>query len=85
MKREKILKIICWSTVALIIPILGQMFVPGWNWDALDFVFAWTFFNIFGLTYTFVTNAMSHRKSKVVAGIVTVAVFVFIWVMLATG
>lgn len=85
MKKEKILKIICWSTVALIIPALGQIFVTGWNWDALDFIFAWIFFNIFGLTYAFVTNTMSYRKSKIIAGVITTAVFVFIWVMLATG
>jgi hypothetical protein len=85
MQKKQIIKIFTWSTVALIIPILGQLFVDGWNWGPGDFVFAWVFFNLLGLSYTFVTNKITHREGKIVAGIIVVAIFAFVWIMLATG
>lgn len=85
MKKEQLIRIISWSTAALIIPILGQLFIQGWNWGLGDFVFAWVFFNILGITHTFVTNKITDSKSKFAAGVIVIAFFVFIWVMLATG
>lgn len=85
MKKEQFIRIVSWSTVALIIPILGQLFVDGWNWGLGDFAFAWIFFNLLGITYTFVTNKFIHRKGKIMSGVVVIIVFVFVWVMLATG
>jgi hypothetical protein len=85
MKKKQVIRITAWSTAALIIPILGQLFVDGWNWGQGEFVFAWVFFNIFGLSYTFVTNKISHRIGRLVAGLLVIAIFVSIWVMLATG
>ena len=85
MQMKQISRIVTWSTVALIVPILGQLFVNGWNWGLGDFVFAWVFFNLLGLTYTVVTNKFTHRTTKVVAGILVIALFAFIWVSLATG
>jgi predicted PurR-regulated permease PerM len=85
MKRKQVTKIITWSTAARIIPILGQLFVDGWNWGPGDFAFAWVFFNVLGLTTTFVTNKIASRRSKIAAGLIVVAFFASIWVMLATG
>ena len=85
MRKEQIIKIVRWSTLALVIPALGQLFVSGWNWGLGDFAFAWVFFNIFGLAYVFVTNKITHRKAKILAGVTVTAVFVFVWIMLATG
>lgn len=85
MQKKQIIKIVSWSTLALVIPILGQLFVEGWNWTWHDFLFAWVFFNILGFVYTFVTNKISMRRWRIVAGLFVVAVFAFVWVMLATG
>jgi hypothetical protein len=85
MKKKQAITIVSWSTIALIIPILGQLFVDGWNWGPGDFVFAWAFFNILGFTATFVTNKITHRGTRIAAGIIVVAIFAIIWVMLATG
>ncbi len=85
MKRKQLTNIATWSTIALIIPVLGQLFVNGWNWGPGDFVFAWAFFNILGLTYTSVTGTIRNRRLKLVAGAIVVLIFVLIWVMLATG
>lgn len=85
MTKTQILKVIKWSTIALIVPILGQLFVDGWNWGVFDFLFAWVFFNLLGLSYTFVTDKVANRSLKIVAGILVVLIFAAVWVMLATG
>lgn len=85
MKKKQITKILTWSTVALIVPAFGELFVDGWNWGPGEFIFAWVFFNLLGLACVFVTNKISDRRGKVVAGLVVFAIFAFIWVILATG
>jgi hypothetical protein len=85
MQRKQVIKVVIWSTAALIIPILGQLFVDGWNWGPGDFTFAWVFFNLLGLTYTFATNKILHRGRKIAAGMLVIVVFAFIWIRLATG
>lgn len=85
MKRNQFIKILVRSTVALLIPVLGQMFVNGWNWGLGDFVFAWVFFNLLGITYTFVQNRINNRAWKILAGLIVIGIFAFVWIRLATG
>ncbi len=85
MKKESIYKIVLWSTLALLIPFVGNIYVNGWNWGVGDFVFAWIFFILLGSTYTFVTKQISNSTYRILAGIVVVLVFASVWVMLATG
>jgi len=85
MERKQVTKIIIWSTVALTIPIFGQLFVNGWNWGPGEFIFAWVFFNLLGFTTTFVTKKITPRKYKIASGIIVVAIFAFVWISLATG
>lgn len=85
MNKKQITTILTWSTIALIVPTLGQLFVNGWNWGPGDFLFAWVFFNILGLTYVFARSKISNPRIKIVAGIIVILFFASIWVMLATG
>lgn len=85
MQKKQVVTILIRSTVALIIPICGQLFVEGWNWGLGEFVFAWAFFNVLGLTTTFVTNRIPRRAGKIAAGACVVVLFALIWVRLATG
>lgn len=85
MQKKQFITIIKRSTIALIIPLIGQLFVPGWSWGVGDFIFAWLFFNILGLVYTFVTNKVTSRWGKIAAGILVIGIFATIWVILATG
>ena len=84
MQKQQFKKIVIRSTLVLIIPLLGEVFVKGWNWGIEDFVFAWVFFTILGIAYTFVTGKV-QGKAKIVAGVVVIAAFAFIWIKLATG
>jgi hypothetical protein len=83
--KKTILKIMFWSAVALIIPILGNQFVEGWNWSLGDFVFAWVFFVIMSLSIRFAIRRAANPKYKVLIGTAVFLVFLFIWVVLATG
>ncbi|MES2213950.1 MAG: hypothetical protein V4465_00960 [Patescibacteria group bacterium] len=85
MDKKKITHIGLWSAAALIIPLLGNSFVDGWNWSWNDFVFAWVFFVVLGLTYSFVTSKIADRTKRIIAGAGVVLVFAAVWVMLATG
>lgn len=85
MNKQQVKKIVTWSTLFLIVPILGQLFVDGWNWGPGDFLFAWVFFNLLGFSCTFVMNKISHKQGKTVAGVLVFMIFACIWIMLATG
>lgn len=85
MQKKQVRRVVVRSSIALIIPILGQLFVDGWNWGVGDFVFAWVFFNILGLAVTFAQNKIQSRAGKIIAGVVIALVFAAIWIILATG
>lgn len=85
MTRSYIKKTMGWALAALIIPLLGNTFVDGWNWSWHDFVFAWVFFTIMGLSVKFVTSNITRRGYRIAVGIVVVLAFAAVWVMLATG
>jgi hypoxanthine-guanine phosphoribosyltransferase len=44
------------TAIVLLIPLLGNCFVDGWNWDFRGFVLADTFVFGAGLTYEMVTR-----------------------------
>ena len=81
--KKSVLKIMGWAAVALIIPLLGNKFVEGWNWKWNDFVFAWVFWVIMATTILFITKRIP--KYRVVIGTVVFLFFAAVWIMLATG
>ena len=81
--RNSVLKIMGWTTVALVIPLLGNRFVEGWNWTWHDFVFAWVFWVAAALSILFIGERF--RKYRMVIGSAVFLVFAAIWVALATG
>ncbi|MEK7588971.1 MAG: hypothetical protein AAB438_04125 [Patescibacteria group bacterium] len=81
--KNSVLKIMGWATVALIIPLAGNQFVEGWNWEWNDFVFAWVFWVVMATTILFLTKRFT--KHRLIVGTVVFLVFASIWVILATG
>ena len=80
---KTLLKIMLGSAVALIIPLLGNTFVDGWNWTGTDFLFAWVFWVVMGTTIVFVSRRFS--RYQMTAGVTTFVCFAAVWVLLATG
>lgn len=81
--KKSMLKIMVGAALALIIPLLGNIFVEGWNWSLTDFIFAWVFWVVMGTTILFATKRCSRYQWLV--GIVIFLCFVALWVLLATG
>jgi hypothetical protein len=81
--KSILFKIMVGATVALIIPVLGNQFVEGWNWSWHDFMFAWVFWVVTASTVYIV--ALRFKKYKLVVGCLVFLVFAGIWGMLATG
>lgn len=77
-----------WSKFALymlVIPVLGMMFINGWNWKWNDFLFMFCFIFIFGMIYEFVASYINNKKYKFLAGIVFIIGAMLVWGMFATG
>ena len=81
--KNSILKILGGAALVLIIPLLGNLFVDGWNWNWSDFIFAWVFLVIMATSILLATRRFP--KYRLVLGTVIFLVFAAVWVMLATG
>ncbi|MFA6256886.1 MAG: hypothetical protein WCT29_01100 [Candidatus Paceibacterota bacterium] len=81
--KKQILKIMGWAAVALIIPLLGNIYVEGWNWEWNDFLFAWVFWVVMGTSILFLTKRAG--KYRTLVGIAVFLFFAAIWITLATG
>lgn len=73
-----------WSALALLIPLVGNIFVDGWNWSWNDFLFAFIFFVIMGTTIKWAMSKVSNSY-KTMIGVAVFLTFAAFWVMLATG
>lgn len=85
MQKHQFKNIVVRATLALIIPLLGQLFVKGWDWSVGEFVFAWIFFIILGTVVTWITSKIVHLVFKIGVGVLIIVVFAYVWVRLATG
>jgi hypothetical protein len=81
--KSVIIKIMGWAGVALIIPLLGNTFVEGWNWDWRDFFFAWVFWVVMATTILFVTRHYTTYR-WLIGGVIFLG-FAALWALLATG
>lgn len=85
MTKKSILRIALVSAALLIIPVLGNKFVDGWNWEAGDFIFAFVFFSFTGLALEYAKTLFINRSVRIAAYIAVLLVMASIWVLLATG
>ncbi len=84
-KSKSILRVILAATLILIIPLLGNNFVDGWNWTVGEFIFAWIVIVCFGLVYVFVSRKMNNSSYRFAVGIAVVTGFLLFWVNAAVG
>lgn len=67
------------TSLILLIPILGNQFVDGWNWELRAFVLAGVLLFGTGLTYQLVTRNVDTIAYRAAVGIALVAAFVLVW------
>ena len=73
------------TAVILLIPLLGNYFVDGWNWPLRAFVLVGTIVFGLGLTYQLVTRNMDTIAYRAAVGIALVAAFGLFWGNLVQG
>jgi hypothetical protein len=67
------------TALILLIPLLGNRFVDGWNWELRAFVLAGVLLFGTALTYQLVTRNMNTVAYRVAAGVALAAAFVLVW------
>lgn len=85
MSKKSILAVLIVPTVLLLIPLVGNMFVEGWDWSAGDFVFAWAMMAGVGFAYLFVTSRTGSVAYRIATGIALLAGFMIVWGNMAVG
>jgi len=85
MSKKGLLAVLIVPTVLLLIPLAGNLFVEGWDWDPGSFVLAWLMMAGVGFVYVFVTRRAGSVAYRVATGIALLAGFMIIWGNLAIG
>jgi hypothetical protein len=81
-------RLAAWAAVVavlLIVPVLGNRLVDGWNWGPLDFVFAGTLLFGAGVTYDLVARMGDSTAYRAAVGIAVATGLVLVWVNAAVG
>ena len=69
----------------LILPLLGNYFVEGWNWTVGDFIFAAAMLFTAGLGFEFARMMIKNTTYRAIAILGIIMIFLFVWVELAVG
>ena len=69
----------------LMIPFIGMQFSNEVNWTSSDFVIMGILLFIIGLAINFVISKLKTRKSKIIACVIILGIFLLIWAELAVG
>lgn len=68
------------TALVLLIPLLGNHFVDGWNWNLGAFVVVGALIFGTGLTYALVTRNVDTIAYRSAVGVALVAAFLLVWV-----
>lgn len=85
MNNRSLLPVFLVPTVLLLIPLAGNMFVDGWDWEPGSFVFAWAMMTGVGLAYRLATRKTGSTAYRIATGIALLAGFMIVWGNLAVG
>jgi hypothetical protein len=67
------------TALILLIPLLGNHFVDGWNWSFRGFVLAGALLFGTGLTYELVTRNVDRIAYRAAVGVALAAAFILVW------
>jgi hypothetical protein len=84
-KDKRVRRAFFFPLLLLIVPLVGNLTVTGWNWQWHDFAFAYVIWTVFGLLYVRLTKNTLSTKHKVAIGFVVFGILAVIWGILATG
>src|SRR4051812_39291321 len=80
MKKKDWLTVVLAPCPVLLMAVLGNAFVDGWNWHWNDFLFAWVVIAIATLLYRLMaTNKAANLAYRLGAGLSVLAGFMVFW------
>ncbi len=83
MLSSNYLRILLIVGAILLIPLFGNLFINGWNWSPMGFVFAGVLLYITGLVIDFVRRKIANPTNRIIAIILIVLAFLAFWSELA--
>jgi hypothetical protein len=81
-------RLVAWAVfvaLLLIVPVLGNVYVEGWNWGPFDFVFATVLLYGSALTYELVARTGRTTAYRAAVGLAVATGLLLIWVNAAVG
>ncbi|MDB6165771.1 MAG: hypothetical protein JWQ83_911, partial [Lacunisphaera sp.] len=80
MKKKDCLIVALAPLPVLLVPLVGNVTVKGWNWHWNDFVFAWVILAVATLVYRLIaTSKFANLTYKLGAGLAVLAGFLIVW------
>lgn len=84
-QHNHILRIALASGCLLLVPLLGNLFIEGWNWSLLAFAFWGALLFGTGLTYEWIASKGGKIAYRVAVGIACAVGFVLVFINAAAG
>ena len=85
MQNKSMLRIALGTGCILLVPLLGNLFIEGWNWDLADFVVWGALLFGTGLTYELVARKGGTIAYRAAVGIACATGFILFWINAAVG
>jgi hypothetical protein len=83
MQNKGVIRVAMGTGLILLIPLLGNLFVEGWNWGLFDFIVCGALVFGTGVAYQFVARKVGTIWYRAAAALALVATFLLTWVNLA--
>lgn len=83
MQNKIVVRVALRTGLILLIPLLGSLFIAGWNWSPFDFIVAGALVFAAGLAYELVAKKMSNKTYRFAVGLAVGTAFILTWVNLA--
>lgn len=85
MTMSKTIGVLLASGALLLVLFTASLFVEGWLWSAMDYVFAWAMFSLAGLGFTFMASRANGMEYRFAVGLAVLASFLLVWITAAVG
>jgi hypothetical protein len=67
------------------VPLLANLFVDEMSWDIIDFVVMGILIFCTGLMFQFIAGKVKNKKTRIIASLSLIIIFLYIWAELAVG
>jgi len=85
MPHKPLTQILTIVGLILLIPLFGNIFVDGWNWDLFDFIVMGSLFFIIGLAIDLAVRKITNPFRRTIAIGAIIFALILIWVELAVN